>query len=87
MSYWLLKTVLLAIKTQESGKIKWLFSNVLKSSAFFYAIKSDFVFKRVSTFLYKTFSSITSLISLIGYHIVISMYNYFKSYSDKVQLQ
>ena len=35
-------SILLAIKTQESGKIKSVFSNILRSSVFFFAVKDDF---------------------------------------------
>ena len=54
-------SILLAIKTQESGKIKSVFSNILRSSVFFFAVKDDFILKRVFIFLHKTFSSITLL--------------------------
>ena len=55
-------SILLAIKTQESGKIKSVFSNILRSSSvFFFAVKDDFILKRVFIFLHKTFSSITLL--------------------------
>ena len=35
--------ILLAIKTQESGNIKSVFSNILRSSVFFFAVKDDFI--------------------------------------------
>ena len=38
-------SILLAIKTQESGKISSVFSNILRSSVFFFAVKDDFVLK------------------------------------------
>ena len=36
-------SILLAIKTQESGNIKSVFSNILRSSVFFFAVKDDFI--------------------------------------------
>ena len=36
-------SILLAIKTQESGNIKSVFSNILGSSVFFFAVKDDFI--------------------------------------------
>ena len=43
-------SILLAIKTQESGKISSVFSNILRSSVFFFAVKDDFILKRVFIF-------------------------------------
>ena len=72
-------SIWLATKTQEPGKIKSVFSNILRSSVFVFAVKDDFILKRVFIFLHKTFSSITLLkvYTFNRIHVVISMYNYF----------
>ena len=44
-------SILLAIKTQESGKISSVFSNILRSSVFFFAVKDDFVLKSFYLFI------------------------------------